>query len=45
VNKLVKSDGSWGGGSVRPLTASVSPQVFEALATIAGREEVGTMDE
>jgi hypothetical protein len=27
--------------SVRPLTDSVSPKVFEALATIAGGEEVG----
>jgi hypothetical protein len=27
--------------SVRPLTAAVSPQVLEALATVAGGEEVG----
>jgi hypothetical protein len=27
-------------GSVRPFTAAVSPRVFEALATIAGREEI-----
>ena len=28
-------------GSVRPLSESVSPTVFEALATIAGNEDVG----
>jgi len=27
-------------GSVRPLTATISPEVFEALATIAGNEQV-----
>jgi prepilin-type processing-associated H-X9-DG protein len=30
-------------GSVRPFTAAVSPQVFEALATIAGGEHVGEL--
>jgi prepilin-type processing-associated H-X9-DG protein len=32
-------------GSVRTLTPSVSPQVLEALATIAGGEEVGPFGE
>jgi prepilin-type processing-associated H-X9-DG protein len=27
-------------GSVRPITYTVSPKVFEALATIAGTEEI-----
>lgn len=31
----------YGDGSVRGLTDSVSPSVFEALATIAGSEEIG----
>jgi prepilin-type processing-associated H-X9-DG protein len=31
-------------GSVRQLAPSVSPQVVEALATIAGHEEVGSLD-
>jgi hypothetical protein len=31
-------------GSVRPLADSVSMEVFEALATIAGKEEVGDFD-
>jgi prepilin-type processing-associated H-X9-DG protein len=30
-------------GSVRPLTAAVSPQVLEALATVAGGEEAGEL--
>jgi prepilin-type processing-associated H-X9-DG protein len=32
-------------GSVRVLTASISPEVFEALATIRGGEEVGRVGE
>jgi hypothetical protein len=32
-------------GSVRRLSASVSPGVIEALATIAGGEEVGPLDQ
>jgi prepilin-type processing-associated H-X9-DG protein len=31
--------------SVRPLTAAVSPKVLEALATVAGGEEVGGLDD
>jgi Protein of unknown function (DUF1559) len=32
-------------GSCRPFTGAVSPGVFEALATIAGGEEVGPFDQ
>ena len=32
-------------GSVRPQTAAVSPKVLEALATVAGGEEVGGLSE
>jgi prepilin-type processing-associated H-X9-DG protein len=32
-------------GSVRPLTSAVSPKVLEALATVAGGEKVGGLDD
>jgi hypothetical protein len=44
ISRSVSTNVLFVDASVRPLTASVSPQVFEALATVAGGEDVGPFE-